>query len=385
MTQDLTHWVMKAEMTINYDIISCNNLLDPNNKLLLTGSQKQPARRIIMIDHTVYQLYSSAIHHYFTENNVSTEIVKIVSGEENKTFDCYQSILSQLDTFEIDRRSDPIIAIGGGVLTDIVGFVASTYRRSVPFIKVPTTLMGYVDASIGIKTGVNFNNHKNRVGSFYPPLSVLLDKSFFLTLSKRHILNGIGEIIKMAVIKNEKLFQLLETHALSSTETKFQDQAGITILNHAISDMIDELQPNLFEADLMRAVDFGHTFSYVFEMEKKIDVLHGEAVVIDVALSSILSFKRGFLSEDSLNRILALIVQLNFPVFHGEISTHALWEAVIERTHHRDGLQKIPLPRNIGECIFVNDIQFHELESAVEFLTNRIKKESKKNEKYATV
>lgn len=380
MTQDLKHWTVKAEMTINYDIISCNNLLDPQNKLLLTGSQKNPARRIIMVDHTVYQLYSSAINHYFSENKVSTEIVEIVSGEKNKTFDCYKSILSQLDAFEIDRRSDPIIAIGGGVLTDIIGFVASTYRRSVPFIKVPTTLMGYVDASIGIKTGVNFNKNKNRVGSFYPPLSVLLDKSFFLTLPKRHILNGIGEIIKMAVIKNKTLFQLLETHSLSSIETKFQDDTSMNILNHAINDMLDELQPNLFETELMRVVDFGHTFSYVFEMEKKIDVLHGEAVVIDIILSSIISFKRGLLSKDNLNRIFTLIVKLNFPVFHQQVSTYSLWKAVIERTHHRDGLQKIPLPRNIGECIFVNDIQFHELESAVEFLTTWTKKESEKYE-----
>ena len=129
-----------------------------------------------------------------------------LGGEENKTVEHYLSILRELDSFPIHRRDEPIIAIGGGVLTDVVGFVASSYRRGVPHIKVPTTLMGYVDASIGIKTGINFNGNKNRLGSFDPPEKVFLDKSFLKTLPKRHILNGVCEIIKLAIIKDAEFF-----------------------------------------------------------------------------------------------------------------------------------------------------------------------------------
>jgi 3-dehydroquinate synthetase len=113
----------------------------------------------------------------------------------------------ELDTFPIHRRDEPIIAIGGGTLTDVVGFVASSYRRSVPHLKVPTTLMGYVDASIGIKTGINFDGHKSRLGSFEPPRKVLLDKTFLQTLPREYILDGTGEIIKLAVIKDAGLFK----------------------------------------------------------------------------------------------------------------------------------------------------------------------------------
>ena len=128
------------------------------------------------------------------------------AGEENKSVEVYLDILRQLDSFPIHRRDEPIIAIGGGVLTDVVAFIASSYRRSVPHIKVPTTLMGYVDASIGIKTGINFNGHKNRLGSFEPPRQVLLDKTFLKTLPRRHLLNGVCEIIKLAIIKDARCF-----------------------------------------------------------------------------------------------------------------------------------------------------------------------------------
>src|SRR5574337_2166952 len=129
-----------------------------------------------------------------------------------KTVDAWLGILHELDAFPIHRRDEPIIAIGGGVLTDVVGFVASSYRRGVPHIKVPTTLMGYVDASVGVKSGINFNHHKNRLGSFEAPLQVLLDRAFLATLPHRHILNGVCEIIKLALINDVALFVQLEQH-----------------------------------------------------------------------------------------------------------------------------------------------------------------------------
>jgi 2-epi-5-epi-valiolone synthase len=145
-------------------------------------------------------------------SHVEAKIVVFPGDEENKTLDHYLALARELDCFPIHRRDEPIIAIGGGVLTDLVGFVAASYRRGVPYVKVPTTLMGYVDASIGIKTGLNFNSNKNRLGSFHAPQAVLLDKAFLKTLPRRHILNGVCEIIKLAVIKDAPLFGLLETH-----------------------------------------------------------------------------------------------------------------------------------------------------------------------------
>lgn len=158
-------------------------------------------RRFVVVDSNVDRHYSAQIRNYFSYHGVEAKIITFPGGEENKTIENYLSIVRELDSFPIHRRDEPIIAIGGGVLTDVVGFVAGSYRRGVPHIKVPTTLIGYVDASIGIKTGVNFNGNKNRLGAFASPQKVLLDKSLLKTLPKRHILNGLCEIIKLAVIR----------------------------------------------------------------------------------------------------------------------------------------------------------------------------------------
>ena len=117
------------------------------------------------------------------------------------------------------------------MLTDLAGFVAASYRRGVPYIKVPTTLMGYVDASIGIKTGVNYNGNKNRLGAFHAPQTVLLDKAFLKTQPRRHVVNGVCEILKLAIVKDAELFQLLETHGAKSIEAHFQDEQGGIILD----------------------------------------------------------------------------------------------------------------------------------------------------------
>ena len=148
-------------------------------------------------------------------------------------------------------RREPIIAIGGGVLLDIVGFACSIYRRGIPYIKVPTTLLAIVDASVGSKVAVNHFGRRNRLGAYYPPIATLIDKKFIKTQSEREIINGIAEIFKLAVIKSPELFALLEENAELLIEEKFQHGAvPVRVINLAITDMIAELGPNLWEKKL---------------------------------------------------------------------------------------------------------------------------------------
>jgi len=186
-------WRVTYQRPIEYDIVNAPNLFHPQNNALLSVGKTENARRFVVVDANVERYYSAQIRNYFAYHRVDAKIVAFPGGEENKSIESYLSILRELDAFPIHRRDEPIIAIGGGVLTDVVAFVASSYRRGVPHVKVPTTLMGYVDASVGIKTGLNFNGNKNRLGSFEPPLKVFLDKSFLKTLPMRHILNGVCE------------------------------------------------------------------------------------------------------------------------------------------------------------------------------------------------
>jgi len=356
--------------TIEYEVVNTSNLFHPRNWALLSAGGIEDSRRFVVVDSNVEKVYSTAIRDYFAYHHVETRIVTFPGGEEHKTADYYLSILRELDAFPIHRRDEPIIAIGGGVLTDVVGFVAGSYRRGVPYIKVPTTLMGYVDASIGIKTGVNFNGSKNRLGAFHPPQKVLLDKSFLKTLPRRHILNGVCEIIKLAVIKDAGLFDLLEMHGAQSVEAHFQDEMGGMILDRAIRGMLEELEPNLFEEDLARKVDFGHTFSYGLETRHEAHLYHGEAVLLDILVSTLIARGRNLLSDEEVRRIFRLTDDLGFELDASILDPDLLWASLTERTYHRNGLQRVPMPRGMGECIFINDIKANEIELAVKNLEN---------------
>jgi 2-epi-5-epi-valiolone synthase len=233
-------------------------------------------------------------------------------------------------------------------------------------------LMGYVDASIGIKTGINFNGNKNRLGAFHAPQMILLDKDFLKTLPKRHILNGVCEIIKLAIIKDIELFQLLETHGVQSVESHFQNKQSGILLNRAIEDMLEELQPNLFEEDLARKVDCGHTFSYGLETRYEADLLHGEAVLLDILVSTLIAKARNLLSCEDANRIFRLTNALGFELDISILDPELLWQSLAERTFHRNGLQRVPMPQGIGNCVFLNDINVGEIESAVKNLEDWI-------------
>ncbi len=358
--------------TIEYDVVNAPDLLDPENRLLLSVGRTQNARRFVVVDQNVERLASAALHRYFAHHRIEARIVTLPGGEACKTLDSYLNIARELDAFPIHRRDEPIIAIGGGVLTDVVGFVASTYRRGVPHINVPTTLIGYVDAAIGVKTGINFNDHKNRIGAFAAPQLVLLDRTFLKTLPPRHILNGVCEIIKLAVIKDAGLFGLLETGGVGSVQAAFQDETGGAILDRAIGGMLDELQSNLLEHDLARRMDFGHTFSYGLETRPDADLLHGEAVLLDIGVSTLIARNRGLLSQAETSQIFRLIADLGLDLDTALLDPARLWQSLEERTCHRNGLQRVPLPHGIGACAFVNDIGPDELEAAVRLIEDWI-------------
>jgi 3-dehydroquinate synthase len=357
--------------TFEYDVIKTSRLFSPQNLALLSAGRIENGRRFIVVDDVVERHYAAAMRDYFAFHGVEAKIVTLPGGEENKTVDNFLSIVRDLDSFPIHRRDEPIIAIGGGVLTDLVGFVASSYRRGVPHIKVPTTLLGYVDASIGIKTSFNFNGNKNRLGAFAPPEKVFLDRSFLKTLPRRHILNGMGEIIKLAVIRDAELFRLLEAHGAQSVEAKFQNEEGDLILDSAICGMLEELTPNLFEEDLARKVDFGHTFSYGLETRYDDRLYHGEAVLLDITISLLIARERSLLSEEDTKRVFGLIKTLGIHLDTAILDPDLLWQTLEERTYHRNGFQRIPMPHGIGKCVFLNDVTAQEIESAVKRLEDR--------------
>ncbi len=353
---------------VEYDVLTTENVFDPANPTLLSIGRNNGSSRFVVVDSNVYDRFGSQIHRYFSAGGVTARVVTLPGGEATKSLERFTELVTELDSFPIDRREEPIVVVGGGVLTDLVGFVAGSYRRGIPYIRVPTTLMGYVDASIGIKSGINFNGNKNRLGSFVAPAQVVLDRTLLKTLSPRHVRNGVCEIVKLAVIKDSGLFRLLEKDGVTGIESRFQAPLTDEILERSIEAMLDELEPNLMEQQLARKVDFGHTFSYGLETRCEADLLHGEAVLLDIVLSSRIAAGRSLLSSSEWDRLLALVSRLELPLRTDLLYPQVLSRSLRERTYHRSGSQRVPLPNGLGTCAFVNDITEEELHTAVRAL-----------------
>ncbi|AEV87135.1 3-dehydroquinate synthase [Actinoplanes sp. SE50] len=253
-------------------------------------------------------------------------------------------------------------------MTDTVGLAASLYRRGTPYVRIPTTLVGMIDAAIGAKTGINVGEHKNRLGTYYPATNTLVDPQFLRTLPARHVRNGMAEIIKMAIVKEPVLFKLLESDPEGLIAAQLVSDDGQEIMNRAITSMLEELEPNLWENELRRLVDFGHTFSPRLEMCAKPPLLHGEAVAIDMALCCALAYGRGLISATDVKRILNLLHRYSLPITHPTCDVDLLQEGLEESTRHRNGNQYCPLPVGIGAAEFVEGVTNAELARAGELL-----------------
>lgn len=369
-----TMWNISAKIDLSYSIVEYPNLFFSNNPNLfgeIVKTTTEQPRRLIIVDKNVDRIYGEKIRSYFTRHKIAIEIIPIEASEKYKTTETLFIVLKKLDDSKLLRRKEPVIAIGGGVLLDIVGLAANLYRRGIPYIRVPTTLIGLIDAGIGIKTGVNFHEHKNRIGTYYQPLISYIDPAFLATLDNRHISNGLAEILKIGLVKDVSLFNLLEEHGKTLLALKLQNfAASRVVLRKTIKGMLEELESNLWERTLERLVDFGHTFSGVLEMKSLPHLLHGEAVSIDMAFVSVLAHKRKLITEKELSRILSLIRNMQLPIFHQLCEPDILYDALIDTTFHRDGLQRFPIPVGIGKAKFVNDINYKEIELASRALKN---------------
>lgn len=383
-------FTVSAVQPIQYTVREVPGLLDPSNETLLSGvipeshplqilpgrsPQEVRPKRLVVVDANVDAHFGEQIREYFEANNAELHLLVLPMCEENKNFDLVFSVAEEIERVKLNRRREPLIAIGGGVCLDICGLAANLYRRNTPIIKVPTTLMGVVDASIGIKTAVNFIGKKNKLGTYCPPLAVFADLSFLRTLDDRNLANGSAEILKMACIKDEKLFQLLEAHAATLMATHYQCEDSSVVIRRAIQGMLEELEYNLYEHILLRLVDYGHTFSMDIEMAGlEFGMLHGEAVSIDMALTTVMARGRGLISEAEADRVFKVMAAFRLPIWHDVCDDAVLWKkALADIVKTRDGSQRTPLMRGIGAASFVNDITEEELLQTVANLKTRAK------------
>ncbi|KAJ3052123.1 hypothetical protein HK097_006865 [Rhizophlyctis rosea] len=395
-----------AVMPVQYDVEIVNGILEFENKTLLRAvdttafptqlnsnvyisaqNGKKP-RRFLAVDSNILTLYGEKIRKYFDHHQIDTHIYPVIPDEFNKDHSQIISLCASLQAFNLDRRSEPIIAIGGGVTLDLVGLAANLYRRNTPVIKLPTTLIGMVDAAVGVKTACNLNGGKNKIGTYSAPLAVFVDAAFLGTLPGRHVRNGAAEVLKMACVKDGQLFELLEgfVERGGADGEGFEGKGAQMIMRRAIQGMLEELEPNLWEFNLRRIVDYGHTFSPVLEMcaleshSGPISdtttpgpfeggfLLHGEAVCVDMAFTTVVAKRRGYLSEEEARRTLRLMRGLGLNVWHRDLTGSLCKKALIDTTACRGGFQRTPLMDGIGRARFVDDLTLEELEEGLKEL-----------------
>merc|ERR1719379_2781690 len=325
-------------------------LLDPECDALIFGhlpygsperkaAEQKPQRRLVVIDETVCGLYGDRVRAYFEARGVAYELMSLPLTEENKNMEMTLAVCKKLKEFNIDRRTEPVIAIGGGVCLDVVGLAASLFRRRTPYIRVPTTTLSYVDASVGAKNGVNFGNSKNRLGTYVPPCAALLDSCFFETQTHREVANGVAEMAKMAIMKSPELYELLERNGPSLVANRFApryegDVAPARVLQLSIETMLEELAPNLWEHSLDRLVDFGHAVGQDLEMAAlgtEHELMHGEAVAVDMALMTVVAQQIGIITEAERNRTHNLLRGCQVPVWSPVMTYELFTEAVANR------------------------------------------------------
>ncbi|MBK0869278.1 sedoheptulose 7-phosphate cyclase [Saccharopolyspora sp. HNM0986] len=367
-----TTWRVGARQPVDYEVVIARGLLEPQNRELAQacGADGVATRCLVLIDDAVDVLYGEALRAYFDAWSIDTSWTVINGSEESKSIAQVVAATEAMSSMGILRRAEKVIAIGGGAVLDVAGMAASLYRRGVPYVRVPTTLIGQVDAGVGVKTGVNYGTHKNRLGSYYAPEKALIDPEFLRTVPQRHINNGMAEIAKMALIKDRELFELLESVAGEVSAATLADAGPhlLEIMTRAIGGMLDELEPNLWEHELERVVDYGHTFSPSLELRADPPLLHGEAVAVDMAVCVAVAHNRGLLGHEGADRALALLQALGLPTTDPVFTTELLAESLQDAVRHRDGAQRVPLTSGLGSAVFVNDIDDGELAAALEFV-----------------
>lgn len=262
----------------------------------------------IITDSNVYKIYEKRIHELF--RNYRYKIFYIEAGEENKNIESVGSIYSFLIKNDANRDS-VLIAMGGGVVGDIAGFVASTYMRGIRYINIPTTLISQVDSSIGSKVGYNFNNIKNAVGSFYSPVFVYSSISFLKTLENVQIINGLGEVIKYGIIRNINLLEFIYKNNKQILE--LENDKLVYIVRECLKIKSEIIKEDLLDSEARNVLNFGHTAGHAIEVCSSYEMPHGFAVALGMLVSLKISEKKFGLSDDVYKKVYNLCKILNLP------------------------------------------------------------------------
>ncbi len=311
-------------------------------------------RLFVITDSQVGALYTQSMQTLLESAGFQPYFFTITAGEASKSFKYFQQIVDWLVEHKAERK-EAIIALGGGVVGDLAGFIASCYLRGVPFVQVPTTLLAQVDSAIGGKTGFNHALGKNLIGSYYQPKLIYVDPAFILTLPERIYCEGWVEIAKYAMILDDKLFTLLEENL---DALRVRDPALLTsVVAHSIRMKMDIVQYDELDFGLRNILNYGHTFGHALEATTDYGTwLHGEAISIGMEVAARVAVASGKLSQGEAARQTKLLQALNLPIRCSGADVDAILNAMLRDKKVRAGRMRWVLPTHIGHAEVYSDI-----------------------------
>lgn len=289
------------------------------------------------------------------------EIIELESGEQHKTLDTCLQVWGALTDAGADKKS-LILNLGGGVITDLGGFVASTFKRGIDFVNIPTTLLSMVDASVGGKTGVDFEGIKNHIGTTYEPKGVFVNPVFLESLPERHVRNGYAEIIKIALIADAEFWNEIKQ---SDTVAHFYSEE---LIAHAIGLKNTIVKKDLYEADLRKSLNFGHSVGHALEsalLKQEKDILHGEAVAFGMVIESVIAHRLKRLGKKELNEICGYIDAIYTKIRLNAETKKLLLEYIFHDKKNEDGKLNFALPDGIGAYSLAGGITEEQIREAI--------------------
>jgi 3-dehydroquinate synthetase len=310
---------------------------------------------LVVTTPTVNRLYGTHIQKSFDYAGAKPEWIVLKCSEEKKKLEYVERVCLAASHAGLDRRG-VLISLGGGVCSDIVTMASSMLRRGISHLRIPTTLIGQIDAGVGIKGGVNFGAHKNYLGCYHPPEAVAIVPSFLATVGSNGIRQGLAEMIKVACTSDVILFEQLERARPGEIESWVSsgDRRARELIVRSISAILCELERNPFErSGYERALDFGHTLAHPLEASTNYKLHHGFAVAIDLAFSALLAQGLGWLDAGSCRRIIGALTSSALPLWHEHLSLDFIRDAFRASAKHRGGEINMTLPTSIGTYAFL--------------------------------
>jgi 3-dehydroquinate synthase len=320
-------------------------------------------RVFVVTQAPVRKHWGGVLRKSFSKAGRKVEIIQMPDGERSKTLSQLEKLASKLVSRGADRRS-VILALGGGVVGDVAGFLASVFMRGIPVVQIPTTLLAQVDSAIGGKTGVNLKSGKNLLGTFYQPLAVLADPDLLATLPEREYRSGLFEAMKYGVIRNPAIFELMD-----SNRDAFVRRDGAlleTLITECIRVKAEVVSADERESGERRILNFGHTIGHALEAETDYkQFLHGEAVGWGMIAATLIGAEMQVTDSLTAQRIIGL-VRAYAPLPRVEVNSEGIAKRLLSDKKTVGGVPHFVLPTEIGKVEVVNTVPERAVIHAVE-------------------